>query len=114
MTSSDSPAEDVKSTEPLTMFAIPRRLDLAVAASLEATALTSSGLRAAVAERVRYLRANGAPPERVVIAIKLATREALTRAISHLRPHLGQIALEDATRAVVGQAVTAAVEAYYA
>jgi hypothetical protein len=75
--------------------------------------MAAVNLRSAVADRVRYLRGRGAPPERVVIAIKQATREALARAIPGVADDLGEIELEDATRAVVGQAVTAAVEAYY-
>jgi hypothetical protein len=95
-------------------FSTPRQLDLAVEASLAATAVAAADLREAVAARVRYLRGRGAPPERVVVAIKHATREALARVLPRLSEDLGGIALEDATRAVVGQAVTAAVEAYYA
>jgi hypothetical protein len=51
----------------------------------------------------------------VVIAIKRATREALARAGPLLAARPGdEPALADANRAVVAQAVTAAVRAYYA
>jgi len=91
----------------------PRQLDLAVVASLDATVQAAAGLRAAIGDRVRYLRGCGAPPERVVIAIKRATHEALARAVPHMHTAAGAVAIEDASRAVMGQAVTAAVEAYY-
>lgn len=91
----------------------PRQLDLAVVASLDATVQAAAGLRAAVGDRVRYLRGHGAPPERVVIAIKRATHEALARAVPRMHALAGSIEIEDATKAVVGQAVTAAVEVYY-
>lgn len=113
MTSNNLQPRNVVSTELPPVFSTPRQLDLAVEASLAATALAAADLRAAVAARVRYLRGRGAPPERVVVAIKHATREALARAMPRVSQDLGGIALEDATRAVVGQAVTAAVEAYY-
>lgn len=94
-------------------YETPRQLDLAVVASLDATVQAAAGLRAAVGDRVRYLRGRGAPPERVVIAIKRATHEALARAVPRMHMPAGSIEIEDATKAVVGQAVTAAVEAYY-
>jgi hypothetical protein len=95
------------------MYEHPRQLDLAVVASLDATVQAAAGLRAAVGDRVRYLRGRGAPPERVVIAIKRATHEALARAVPRMHTLAGAMAIEDASRAVIGQAVTAAVEAYY-
>ena len=49
----------------------------------------------------------------MVIAIKRATHEALARAVPHMHTAAGAVAIEDASRAVMGQAVTAAVEAYY-
>jgi hypothetical protein len=97
----------------LRTYETPRQLDLAVVASLDATVQAAAGLRAAVGDRVRYLRGRGAPPERVVIAIKRATHEALARAVPRMDTLAGAIAVEDASRAVMGQAVTAAVEAYY-
>ena len=100
-------------TEQPATYAIPRHLDAAVEASLEASALASMSLRAAVADRVHYLRRCGAPPERVIVAIKQATHEALARALHKLSATIGEAAVDDATRLVVGQAVTAAVEAYY-
>ena len=106
------PAADAAMTKG-SEYPTPRRLDLAVAESLDATVQAAAGLRAAVADRVRYMRGSGAPPERVVIAIKRATHEALARAIPRMDTALGEIAIEDAMRSVVGQAVTAAVEAYY-
>ena len=95
------------------VFETPRQLDLAVVASPDASVQAAAGLRAAVADRVRYLRGRGAPPERVVIAIKRATHEALARAVPQIHTPAGAHAIEDASRAVMGQAVTAAVEAYY-
>jgi hypothetical protein len=106
-------AETAPPAEP-DVFETPRSLDLAVAESLNATAVAAARLRAAVGDRVRYLRGRGAPPERVVVAIKRATREALARAVARISGDVGETAIDDATRAVVGQAVTAAVEAYYA
>ncbi len=113
MTSKQLSSGNVASTEMAAQFSTPRQLDLAVEALLVATAVAAADLRAAVAARVRYLRGRGAPPERVVVAIKHATREALARAMPRISQDLGGVVLEDATRAVVGQAVTAAVEAYY-
>ena len=101
-------------TEEPTTYAIARHLDQAVEASLAASAIASASLRAAVADRVRYLRRRGTPPERVIVAIKQATHEALARAFHKLSATVGETAVDDATRLVVGQAVTAAVEAYYA
>src|SRR5215469_10018463 len=113
MADRDLEGQDTAAGAAVRMYETPRQLDLAVVASLDATVQAAAGLRAAVGDRVRYLRGRGAPPERVVIAIKRATHEALARAVPHMHTAAGAVAIEDASRAVMGQAVTAAVEAYY-
>jgi hypothetical protein len=114
MAEHDSWPVEAAHTEFQIAFKTPRSLDAAVAATVEATAVASESLREAVGDRVRYLRGRGAPPERVVVAIKRATREALARALPRFGADLGRdTGVDDLTRAVVGQAVTAAVEAYY-
>jgi hypothetical protein len=98
----------------LTGFLPPRRLDVAVAASLAASEPATASLTSAVTDRVRYLRTRGAPPERVVIAIKRATFEAIERALVQISAGAGdESEFDDTSRAVVTQAVTAAVKAYY-
>lgn len=104
--SGDTHRRDKRPASRISAFSRTRRLDLAVAACRAGVPSSIDALSVAVAERVHYLRGRGDPPERVLRAIKQAMSGALARA---------GIARADteASRALLGRAVTACIEAYY-